>query len=137
MDKFRLAAKAFIVKDGKLLLVKRASDEIQKPNIWEIPGGRLEIGEDPVSGLKREIKEEAGIDIEVLHPFSVRHFTRVDGQTVTLLIFLCKALNDNIKISKEHSDFEWVALEKMKEKIAEFYYKEVDDFKKLGLGRHV
>ena len=118
MDKFRVAAKAFIMNDGKLLLIKRADDDIQKPGIWEIPGGRLEPGEEPISGLKREIKEEVGIDIDVLHPFSVRHFTRADGQMITLLIFLSKALNDNVKISKEHSNFEWVPMDNVKEKFS-------------------
>lgn len=32
---------------------------------WDIPGGNLKIGEDPVVGLKREIKEEVGLDILV------------------------------------------------------------------------
>ncbi len=33
-----LAVKAFIVNDGKVLIVKRALDEAHKPGIWEIPG---------------------------------------------------------------------------------------------------
>jgi len=126
MENFRIAAKSFIVKDNKLLLLKRDSNDIQKPNIWEIPGGRLELGEDPIKGIKRETKEETGIDIEVLHPLNVRHFNRDDGQTITMLIFLCNALNDNIKLSKEHTAFEWVPLENCKEKLTDFFHKEVD-----------
>ena len=127
---FRIAVKSFIVKDGRLLILKRASDEVQMPNIWEIPGGRLEPGENPFEGVKRETKEETGIDIEVVHPLSVRHFKRDDGQTITMLIFLCKALNEEIKISKEHSDFEWINIEKSK-KLSKFYEKEIEKYNQL------
>ncbi len=133
MDKFRNSAKAFIVKDNKLLILKRSSDEVHKANIWEIPGGRLELGENPIEGLKREVKEESGIDIEVLHPIKVRHFEREDGQTITMLIFLCKALNDDVKISKEHSEFDWVEIENCKEKLPYFFHEDVDIFNKLDL----
>jgi len=88
----RNAAKAFIINDGKLLLIKRRPTDVQTPNIWEGPGGRLEIGEDPILGLKREVREEVGLDIEVVMPFSVKHFNRDDGQTITLTIFLCKLI---------------------------------------------
>jgi len=133
MDKFRVAAKSFVVKDGKLLILKRASDDVQQPNIWELPGGRLELGEDPREGIKRETKEETGIDVEVLHPINVRHFSRDDGQTITMLIFLCKALNNEVNISKEHSEFDWVSLENCKEKLTDFFHKELDIFNKLEL----
>ena len=133
MDNFRVAAKSFVIRDGRLLILKRASNDIQKPNIWEIPGGRLKVGEDPKEGIKRETKEETGIDIEILYPINVRHFVRDDGQTITMLIFLCKALHDNVKISEEHSDFDWVVLEKCKEKLTDFFHEEVDIFNQLEL----
>lgn len=133
MDNFRITAKSFVVKDGKLLVLKRAFNDVQKPNIWEIPGGRLELGEDPREGIKRETKEETNIDVEVLHPINIKHFVRNDGQTITMLIFLCKALNDNIKLSEEHSAFDWIPIEKCKEKLTDFFHKEVDIFNKLEL----
>jgi len=132
---FRNAAKAFIVKNNKLLIIKRRSNDVQKPNIWEIPGGRLELGENPFEGIKREVKEETNLDIEVLHPLNIGHFNRDDGQTITMLIFLCKALNDDVKISEEHSDFDWVELENCKEKLSDYFHEEVDIFNKLELNK--
>jgi len=87
---FRVAVKAFIIKDDKLLILKRASDDVQSPNIWEIPGGRLELGEDPILGLMREIREETGLYIKPQQPLSVRHFIRKDEQIVTMLVFFCR-----------------------------------------------
>ena len=133
MDHFKISAKSFIVKDGKLLILKRASNDIHKPDVWEIPGGRLDYGEDPHNGVKRETREEAGIDIEVIHPLNIRHFTRDDGQIITMLIFLCKPLEEDIKISEEHSDFEWIPLNNCKNKLSSFFHKELDIFDKLEL----
>jgi len=132
MNNFRFAAKAFIVDDNKLFIIKRSPDDIQKPNIWEIPGGRLEPGEDPVKGLKREIKEETNLDIEVLHPLSVRHFTRDDKQKITMIVFLCELTKKTkIKLSKEHTKYDWIEIKKAKTKLTDFFHKEIDVFTKL------
>lgn len=127
---FSLAAKSFIVDNGKLLIIKREPKDAQCPEAWEIPGGRLDPGEDPVEGLKRETKEEVGVDIEVLNPLSVRHFTRADGQIITMVVFLCKPLNKDIKISDEHTHFEWIDLKKGIGKLTDFYTEEVERYKK-------
>ena len=129
---FRIAVKAFIIKENKLFIVKRSKKDIQSPNIWELPGGRLELGEDPTLGLMREIKEETGMQIEVHNPLNVRHFERSDGQTITMIVFLCKAEDDeNIKLSKEHTDYEWHDLENVEKKLTKFFHKEVKIFKRL------
>ncbi|MFH1505629.1 MAG: NUDIX domain-containing protein [archaeon] len=135
MVDFRIAVKSFIVKDKKLLVLRRASDDVQKPDIWEIPGGRLGLGENPYDGLKRETKQETGLDIEVLQPINVAHFVRDDKQTITMIIFLCKALDDKVKLSEEHSAYEWVPIETCKEKLSDFFHKEVDIFNKLELDK--
>jgi len=134
---FRLAVKSFTIKDGKLLVLKRASDDVHLPGIWEIPGGRLELGEDPNEGVKREMKEETGIDIEVLHPLSIRHFTRQDGQTITMIIYLCKALHDNVVMSEEHDGFGWVSVWDCKSRLTDFFHPEVDVFHKLEMHRFI
>jgi len=132
---FRVAVKAFIVHKGRLFTLKRAEDGIQSPGIWEIPGGRLDLGEDPILGLMREIREETGLYTEVIHPISVRHFTRKDGQVITMLIFLCKPKKGQVEISEEHSDFRWIELKDYKKFLNPFYYEEVEMFLKLGLER--
>jgi 8-oxo-dGTP diphosphatase len=133
MIEARNAAKAFIVKNGKLLIVKRDPANVQKPGTWEIPGGRLEIGENPYDGLKRELIEETGLDIETICPINVRHFTRTDGQIVTLFIFLCKPLTEKITLSSEHTDYEWIEVDKAREKINPFFLPEIENYKKMGL----
>jgi len=131
----KLAVKSFIIDNNKLLVIKRRLNDIQKPGIWEIPGGRLNIGEDPFIGLKRETKEETNLDIEIIKPLTVRHFTRDDNQIITLIIFLCKPLYKNIKLSEEHTDYDWINIED--NKLADFYRKEVEIFKKFEMGKYM
>lgn len=51
---FPVSVKGVIVRDGKVLLLRNERDE------WELPGGKLEIGEDPPDRLRDEIGEECG-----------------------------------------------------------------------------
>jgi len=57
------AVAAVIVQDGCLLLIKRG--EAPSKGKWSIPGGRVEWGETLVEAVKREVREETGLEIEV------------------------------------------------------------------------
>jgi 8-oxo-dGTP diphosphatase len=121
------AVKAFIVDKNNLLIIKRSNYSIQKPGIWEIPGGRLDSkDENQIFGLKREVKEETNLDIEVIKPINIREFTRADNQNIRLTIFLCKTKSIEVKLSKEHTDYEWINIKKAKTKLTDFFHKEVD-----------
>ncbi len=108
---FRIAVKAFIVKDQKALLIKRRPNDVHSPGRWDIPGGRLELGENPLEGVKRECKEEVGLDIEIVMPADVQHFVRDDGQRITMIIFLCKPVSEKIALSEEHTGYKWISLD--------------------------
>lgn len=80
-------------RDGRVLLGRRAHEP--RRGHWDIPGGFLEDGEDPVAGLRREFREETGLEIvsaELLridiepydgrHVFSVTYVVRAEGEPV-------------------------------------------------------
>ena len=48
---------------GEILILQRSKTDDVLPEYWDIPGGTLEDGEDPLVGAMREVKEETGIDI--------------------------------------------------------------------------
>ncbi|MCB9358716.1 NUDIX domain-containing protein [Candidatus Woesearchaeota archaeon] len=123
-----IAVKALVVSTGKILIVKRRPDDVQKPGVWEIPGGRLSEGENPFMGLQREVKEETGLEIEVKNPLDVDYFVRADNQTITMLIFLCSAKNDNVILSEEHTDYKWCNIDEVKDHLVEFFHKSVDNY---------
>ncbi len=60
-DKIDFTASAYIVYDGKILLVHH-----KKLDIWMQLGGHIELDEDPDTSLLREIQEECGLEVEVM-----------------------------------------------------------------------
>lgn len=122
MEPFAIAVKAFIVREGKLLLLERSRDDVQKPSVWDLPGGRLESGENPFEGVKRETKEETTLDIDIKHPIGVRHFKRDDGQKITMIVFLCESASPDVEISHEHERFRWVPIDDIATTIDPFFY---------------
>lgn len=77
-----ISQKIFLARDGKVLLT------LDLKGKWQPPGGRLNVGENPAEGLKREIQEELGIDAtvgNVLHTFV---FTSASGLAHYVVIHL-------------------------------------------------
>jgi len=63
-DLFFVSTSALIVDgEGRLLLAKRSHSKRLDPGKWETPGGFLEHGEEPLDGLRREMREELGCDV--------------------------------------------------------------------------
>lgn len=134
MDNFGISVKSFIVKDNKVLLIKRDKNDSFKADRWEIPGGRLEHGEDPFVGLKRETAEEVGLNIEILCPLDIQHLTREDdGQKITMIIFLCKPLSSEIILSPEHQEYKWTDINGSPEFFPEWLLPVIKNFNKITL----
>ncbi len=67
LDYIGVSAGALIVNDkGKILLCKRSMKARNEKGKWEAPGGQVHFGETREAAIKREIKEELGIDIEII-----------------------------------------------------------------------
>jgi 8-oxo-dGTP pyrophosphatase MutT (NUDIX family) len=71
MEHLFFAQKAFIVRDRRLLLVRKSADDPDQPGLWEVPGGRMEFGEDVEEHLRREVREEVGLEIRPGAPFHI------------------------------------------------------------------
>jgi mutator protein MutT len=101
-----LVACAIIIQDGSVLLEKRRpSGEASKDNLWDIPGGKVENGEQPEDAVVREIKEELGVVIKVISQLS-RLFSSTwnhpEGDRYFILIgFLCTIISGQPKLTEE------------------------------------
>ncbi len=111
---FYVGQKAFIEHEAKLLVL------IDPAMGVDLPGGKIQVGEiDLDESLRREVREEAGLEIEVGRPFTRWYYEfkqthRNAGKQVYLVGFRCKLLSGEVKISNEHSRFEWVDAESYK-----------------------
>jgi len=105
MGQFKMGVRSLVIYNRKTLLLKRSRKGVEQ---WEYPGGYLEFGEDLYIALRREIKEETGLDdirIEKIL-FAV---TQIYPQRQDVgITYLCYANSDKVIISHEHVDFVWV-----------------------------
>jgi 8-oxo-dGTP diphosphatase len=114
--KFMVAVGAMIEHDlsGKILLLKRSETADYLPSIWEDMGGRIKQFEEPEEALRREVKEETGLEIVILKPLAVFHDyrgERIAENELLIITYWCKAQSDQIILSEEHSAYQWVSPE--------------------------
>lgn len=106
----RVAQKAFILKNGKLLVIKtRATDH--SPLCWELPGGAVEFDENLADSFKREIKEETNLQILVGEPFVIWeswHDYRGNKAHTVFIGYQCQWKKGIVKISNEHAAYKWI-----------------------------
>lgn len=104
-----------IKNKNKFLLTKRRSPK-KEWNKWQFPGGGLEFAERLEEGLKREIKEEVGIDIKIKGFLTVMEIIRQrDHFHGIFFVFLCQMANDKnqIKLNYEASEYNWFSKEEI------------------------
>lgn len=85
---YRVSVKAFVANDkGRILVLK------ENQNTWSLPGGGLDHGEDAIVGLRRELKEELGIQaIDSITPLCIKTFYLESKQTWLMWIVFDVAL---------------------------------------------
>lgn len=107
-----------VIKSGTLLMTQRFEEECPKAHLkWELPGGKIDFGEDPKDAIEREIFEETGIKVEAqsLIPIirtCVWDYTDGSKQYTLLIAFECKFVNQSKQEKKDHhvEKFKWVKL---------------------------
>lgn len=93
---------AIILFNSKILVTQRA-EKMSLPLKWEFPGGKIEEGENVIECIKREIKEEINIEIEVVKQLS-NSIYNYGTFTINLIPFLSKYVSGEIILS-EHNDY--------------------------------
>lgn len=102
-----LAVAAFIVKDGKMLIVKKSPNERVDGGLWTVPGGKIHQSESIIDGLKREVKEEVGVKINSYQWIGEDVFKN-EGVMFHAQHFLCQIQETDISLEKNLTDFRWI-----------------------------
>ncbi|HTH72741.1 MAG TPA: NUDIX domain-containing protein [Candidatus Pristimantibacillus sp.] len=116
-----LTAVAFIHQkfDGveKVFLAQRAATKKFLPNVFELPGGHIDFGEEMVDGLKREIMEEFGKKVSVGDPFAVFTYTNpVKGSHSIEVAYFAQfedGIEDIVLNPEDHAGYRWVAADEL------------------------
>ena len=108
-----VVAGAITSSDGRLLLAQR-SYPVQVAGLWELPGGKVEPGEELAAALRRELREELEIDVEV---------GALLAETVELahdltLVALWARIVDGVPRAVEHSRLVWVSVDELEDMAA-------------------
>ena len=112
---------AFILNEkGQVLMMKRNENCQNSAGYWSIPGGKVEFNERVEDAVVREIKEEIGVDIEVIKLISVTNdILKEEDQHWLASQFLCRIVGGQLQNLEPHKcdAIEWFDLDKVPEKL--------------------
>ncbi len=112
--KQRISVRAIIKKDGKTLLLKRASGRETILGKYELPGGRVRYGEQPEDALRRYLHEDVGLHIQTLQLYDAVTYIDHDDRDVQyiVVVYLVATASSHhaIKLGDEYSKYNWQSL---------------------------
>lgn len=112
MSSHPISIKGVVIDDGRVLLLLNERGE------WDLPGGRPDPGEDHRTALAREVREEAGLAVEVGALLDEHLFEVLPQRFVRIVAYACTLVGArDVVLSHEHLDTRWIALADLGETI--------------------
>lgn len=136
-----ISVTGIILKDGKFLIVKRAPSEKAFPNMWTVPGGKLEMSDYSKkpkdtsahwynvfeSVLRREVLEEVGLKIRNIRYLTSLAYIRDDGIPTIIVSLFADPAGGEVRLCPALTEHAWVTLEEAKNyELIEGIYEELE-----------
>jgi ribonuclease HI len=124
-----LTVRAIIKEDQRVLLLRRAEGNPLYQGLYELPGGKVEFGEDPRAAIQREITEETGREAETIQLFDVHSeldVRDVQHQYIVLVFLVSLKPDTTIELSPDHDKYVW-------KRVSEIQLNEVTETTRLAL----
>jgi 8-oxo-dGTP diphosphatase len=103
-----VAVAAIILREGKVLAMRRAATKDAGAGLWETLSGRIPLGEEPLEAVKREILEESSLTVKVEpQPFTAYQATRKD-LPMMVIVYRAHYVSGEVILSEEHDDYAWL-----------------------------
>src|SRR5260221_4060491 len=102
---------AIVIESGRVLLVERGREPLK--GYWSLPGGVLKVGEALAEGLRRELREETGLEIEPLSVVEIFERIMRDPSGAAeyhyvLIDYLCRVTGGALVAGDDVSEARWV-----------------------------
>ena len=114
-----LVNRSFVKReDGKLLIMKRSPTDLNNAGKWEVPGGKVDEGQDLTGAQEREVREETGLLVKVTLPFATLETKsimsgRYRNHLYLAIFHVTEIVGGHFALSDEHTDFAWVTYDEL------------------------
>lgn len=103
-----VAVATLIVRDERVLSLRRAPDNLAGPGLWETVSGRVEQGEQPLAAALREVSEESGLEVRIEPRPVGAYAAERRGHPMIVILYRATYLAGEVRISDEHDAFAWL-----------------------------
>lgn len=108
--RFPVSVKGVVLRAGRVVLLRNERDE------WELPGGKLEVGETPEACVAREIAEELGLAVDAAQILDCWLYEPLPGAFVVIVTYGCAEREvQAATLSDEHGELGWFGLDELDE----------------------
>ena len=111
--KFNISQKGVVIRGDKCLILRLSHNDEENPLKWDIPGGRLDQGENYNGAFQREIREEIGFKEFGILGFVGYGFNIREHKQTCILVSLIENNHENVLLSDEHIEMEWISESKV------------------------
>lgn len=100
-----IASAMIIVKDGKILILKRSETKRSYPSVWNFASGAIESGENPSDAAIREAFEETSLSVSI---DDLKFIGKYTINSVVVYFFVAKKFTGDVLLNDENSEYLWI-----------------------------